>query len=86
MSAHNNLVRKFRVFFPDRAVPEGMVRISPVGRVLERVAIFSPESSFPVKGWLGRFRLEEPQELLQIALNCGLGAKNSAGWGCVTKE
>ena len=32
------------------------------------------------------FRLEGPQELLQIALDCGLGAKNSAGWGCVTRE
>ena len=86
ISAHNNLVRKFRALFPDRAVPEGMVRIAPVGRVLERVAIFSPESSFPVKGWSGRFRLEGPQELLQVALDCGLGAKNSAGWGCVTRE
>jgi len=86
ISAHNNLVRKFRALFPDRAVPEGTVRISPVGRVLERVATFSSKSSFPVKGWSGRFRLEGPQELLQIALDCGLGAKNSAGWGCVTRE
>lgn len=85
VSAHNNLVRKFRALFPDRTVPGGTVRISPVGRVLERVAIFSPESSFPIKGWAGRFRLEGPQELLQVALDCGLGAKNSAGWGCVTK-
>ena len=85
MSAHNNLVRKFRALFPDRAVPEGTVRISLVGRVLERVAIFSPKSSFPVKGWSGRFRLEGPQEILQVALDCGLGAKNSGGWGYMTR-
>ena len=85
VSVHNNLVRKFRALFPERAVPEGTVRIAPLGRVRERVAVFSPETSFPIKGWSGRFRLEGPQELLQIALDCGLGAKNSAGWGCVTR-
>ena len=60
--------------------------VKPLGKVRERAALFSPRTRFPIKGWDGRFRLEGPRELLQVALDCGLGAKNSAGWGCVTKE
>lgn len=85
ISVHNNLTRKFRAFYPDRPVPEGRVTIAPVGTVRQRVARFSPESKFPIKGWSGRFRLEGPKELLQMGLDAGLGAKNSGGWGCVER-
>ena len=81
----NNLVRKFKALFPDRTPPDLPVTIEPLGRPVERIARFSSEVSFPIKGWFGRFRLKGPKELLQIALDCGIGAKNSAGWGCVTK-
>ena len=83
LSVHNNLVRKFRAFHPERAVPEGQVSIVPIGEPRERIATFSPKTPFPIKGWSGRFRLEGPQELLQMGVDCGLGAKNSGGWGCV---
>ena len=86
VSVRNNLLRKFRALYPDREPPSGDVSVKPLGRVRERAALFSPKTRFPIKGWDGRFRLEGPQELLQVALDCGLGAKNSAGWGCVTKE
>lgn len=86
VSVSNNLRRKFQALYPGRPLPESPVQIEPIGRPLERIARFSPDVSFPIKGWWGRFRLEGPEELLQIALDCGLGAKNSAGWGCVEKE
>jgi len=35
-----------------------------------------------VKGWLGRFRLKGDPEMLTLALEAGLGAKNSQGFGC----
>ncbi|KUK58056.1 MAG: CRISPR-associated protein, Cas6 family, partial [Synergistales bacterium 53_16] len=41
------------------------------------------EDPRPIKGWWGIFRLKGPVELLRIGLDAGLGAKNSAGWGCV---
>ncbi len=85
-SVSNNLRRKFRALYPGREVPEGMVSITPDGRVHKQMARFNADSPFPIKGWSGRFRLEGPRELLQIALDCGIGAKNSGGWGCVTKE
>ncbi|MDN5319388.1 MAG: CRISPR-associated endoribonuclease Cas6, partial [Thermovirga sp.] len=30
------------------------------------------------------FVLKGPKELLSVALDAGIGVKNSAGWGCVT--
>ena len=85
VSVANNLARKFRALHPDRALPEGELRVTPLGRPHEKVAVFSAGVNFPIKGWSGRFRLTGPTELLQLALDCGLGAKNSSGWGCVEK-
>lgn len=36
-----------------------------------------------IEGWVGRFLLEGPPELLRLALEAGLGAKNSQGFGYV---
>lgn len=35
-----------------------------------------------IKGWLGEYYLSGEPELLQVALDAGLGAKNSQGYGC----
>jgi CRISPR-associated endoribonuclease Cas6 len=86
VSVHNNLVRKFRALYPEREVPGGPVIIMPLGDIRPQAARFNANSSFFIKGWSGRFFLRGPEELLQVALDCGIGAKNSAGWGCVTKE
>ncbi len=85
-SIANNLVLKFRALYPDRNPPKGKVRVTPLGDVYERISRFSENSKFPIKGWTGRFRLDGPKELLQVAVDCGLGAKNSGGWGCVVME
>ncbi len=82
-SLYNNLTRKFRAIYPDVRIPEGAVEILPIGIPRERVARFKAENSFPIKGWSGRFKLSGPRELLQVALDCGLGAKNSSGFGCI---
>lgn len=84
LSVHNNLIRKFRALYPERELPDGEVSIEPVGQPRERVAKFSESSGFPIKGWDGAFTLTGPQALLQIALDCGIGAKNSGGFGCIT--
>lgn len=34
-----------------------------------------------IKGWLGQYTLEGDPRMLQIALDCGIGAKNSQGFG-----
>lgn len=38
---------------------------------------------FIIKGYMGALRLSGPKELLQTALDCGLGGKNAQGFGCI---
>jgi len=39
--------------------------------------------NFIIKGYSGMVRLTGPAALLQVAIDCGLGSKNSQGFGCV---
>lgn len=80
---HTNLIRKFNAIKPEAALPEGKALLIPSKNIREQVARFRPDDPRPIKGWWGRFILQGPKELLQIALDCGLGAKNSAGFGCI---
>ncbi len=36
-----------------------------------------------IEGWMGRYRLDLPAPLMRMALDAGLGAKNSQGFGCI---
>lgn len=38
-----------------------------------------------VKGWLGQYVLEGNPTMLQVALDCGIGAKNSQGFGMLER-
>ncbi len=80
---HANLARKFTALNNEMPLPEGKVSLVPSGNIREQIARFRPDDPRPIKGWWGRFILRGPKELLQTALDCGLGAKNSAGFGCV---
>lgn len=81
-----NLQRKYRLLNPDKDIPSERFTIKATGHVKERVSMFEKGGLFPVKGWWGKFRLEGSREILQTALDCGLGSKNSSGWGCITLE
>ena len=77
-----NLVKKFQLIAPQKEVPEVAVKVESIGSQ-RRYQVFSPDDNRPIKGWSGRFKLCGPKSLLQIALDAGLGAKNSAGFGCI---
>lgn len=81
-----NLLRKYRLLNPDKDIPSEKFTITAIGHVKERVSMFEKGGSFPIKGWCGKFKLEGSREILQTAIDCGLGSKNSSGWGCITLE
>jgi CRISPR-associated endoribonuclease Cas6 len=81
---HNNLLKKYKLIYSERAVPEGKVTLEPLSRPRLQTALFKPDDPRPIKGWWGDFVLKGPKELLSVALDAGIGVKNSAGWGCVT--
>lgn len=76
-----NLVKKFEAFY-GREPPEGEVRARPLDR--PRLHVTSYKDTV-VKGYTCRLRLTGPRELLQMALDAGLGGKGSQGYGCVEK-
>ncbi|WP_334139716.1 CRISPR-associated endoribonuclease Cas6 [Thermovirga lienii] len=83
----NNLKQKYQLLYPDKPIPEGTVTISPLSRSQSprrQIAFFKADDPRPIKGWWGRFVLKGPKELLSVALDTGIGVKNSAGWGCIT--
>jgi len=78
-----NLIKKFQIIAPQEDIPDGTIKIEFTGRAREEVKFFSPRDNRPIKGWSGKFWLYGPKVLLQVALDAGLGAKNSAGFGCI---
>lgn len=74
-----NLARKFQALNPDWPIPEGEVHVSvhsPKQNIVEY-------KGFVIKGYSGVFHLCGPALLLQMALDAGLGSKNSQGFGFI---
>jgi len=76
-----NLAKKFEAF-NGRQPPEREVRARPLDRPRLHVTTYK---GTVVKGYTCRLKLVGPRELLQIALDAGLGGKGSQGYGCVEK-
>ncbi|CUH97876.1 hypothetical protein P22_4027 [Propionispora sp. 2/2-37] len=74
-----NLQKKYKAFYGQPA-PEGMVQIKPRGNVKMNLLRYK---GIIIKGYSGVLGLEGPQELLQMAVDGGLGSKNAQGMGCV---
>ncbi len=74
----NNLRKKYRIAY-QQIPPEGAVTVSAASPRLHVVRY----KDFIVKGYSGIFTLHGPRPLLQMALDGGLGSKNSQGFGYV---
>lgn len=59
------------------------VRIRLLGGISARQKRLECYKGTWIEGWVGRFKLEGPPQFLQLALEAGLGAKNSQGFGYV---
>lgn len=76
-----NLVKKYEAFYGQQA-PEGEIHARPLSR--PRLHVTSYKDTV-VKGYTCRLKLHGPRDLLQMALDAGLGSKGSQGYGCVEK-
>lgn len=83
---YDNLIKKFRLIYPDQRIPDDLFKFEICNIPRQQVALFKKGDPRPIKGWWGHFKLQGPKELLQVALDAGLGAKNSAGFGCVIDD
>lgn len=75
-----NLQKKFLAIYK-REPPQGKINLSPLGYVKMNIIKYK---EFVIKGYSGKFIMRGPTEILQTALDAGLGAKNSQGFGFIT--
>jgi len=64
--------------------PRAVVRVRPL-RVSPRAKRLERYKGTWIEGWVGDYLLEGPPDLLRLALEAGLGAKNSQGFGYVVE-
>lgn len=76
-----NLAKKYEAFY-DLQAPKEEVKIKSLDRPRLNVTNYK---GIVVKGYSCRLKLSGPRKLLQMALDAGLGSKNSQGYGCVEK-
>lgn len=74
-----NLKKKYKACYGTDA-PEGNVYVQARGTVKMNLLQYK---GTVIKGYSGTLQLEGPKELLQIAVDAGLGSKNSQGFGCI---
>lgn len=77
---HANLVKKYLLVF-GKQVEEGEFSIEPLD-VDQRDFKVVKYKGTVIKGWMGSYRLRGNPNLLKLALDAGLGSKNSQGFGC----
>jgi CRISPR-associated endoribonuclease Cas6 len=77
-----NLAKKHALIHGRPALADGFA-IRPVG-VTEKDHKITRYKDTIIKGWMGEYELAGDPDLLQVALDAGLGSKNSQGHGCCT--
>jgi len=75
-----NLAKKHLLVHGRPADTDGFA-IRP-GKVEDRDLKVTYYKETVIKGWMGEYELSGDPELLQLALDAGLGSKNSQGYGC----
>ncbi len=75
----NNLRKKYQALY-NQAAPPSPVKVNPLGPVKMNIVNYK---GITIKGYSGRIAMTGPKELLQMAVDTGVGNKNSQGFGCV---
>ena len=78
-----NLLRKYRALTGKKLSLDEKSYIKPLRISSHENIVFYKDTI--IKGWSGIFELALPQELFSLAFACGLGSKNSQGFGCIAK-
>ncbi len=76
---YNNLKSKYYIKHGEMP-PEHEFSIDSAGKCKEHIVMYKDTV---IKAWSGVFLMRAYPKLIEIALSCGLGAKNSQGFGCI---
>lgn len=75
----NNLRKKYQAFYRNEA-PAGEVKVGRFEVIRQNIINYK---NFIIEGYSGKIEVTGPRELLQMAVDAGIGSKNSQGFGCV---
>lgn len=75
----NNLKNKYKAFYM-KEPPEEIVEVESIDK--SKMSIINYKG-FIIKGYMGKFYMRGPRELLQMGVEAGIGGKNSQGLGCI---
>ena len=75
----NNLNSKYHILNGEYS-PEHVFKIFPAGKCREHIIVYKDTV---IKAWSGTYKMIAHPKLIEVALNCGLGAKSSQGFGCI---
>lgn len=79
----SNLSKKYELLVQEGPPGDPPFGISPRGT--PKLAVLEYKGTI-IKGYTCRFLLEGPRDLLQVALDAGIGSKNSQGFGCIVPD
>lgn len=75
-----NLIRKYNALYDEDLAFQDGIEIEAMGSTKMNIVYYK---NFLIKGATGKFKVKGDKKLLQMAVNVGLGSKNSQGFGCV---
>jgi len=78
----DNLLKKYQLVYGKKY--EGELEIMPV-KVKEEYKRKVLFKTTLIEAWEGIYKLSGEEDILKVAIECGLGVKNSAGFGCIIK-
>jgi CRISPR-associated endoribonuclease Cas6 len=76
----NNLMKKTQIIDKTISNQNFEIKLAKNHKLKENYSYFK---NIFIKGWSGYFELKGNPRLLNIGLGCGLGSKNSQGFGCI---
>ena len=84
-----NLISKYQAIhnkpFPESDFPFELTVLNKPKPTLITIKAFTPQES-KIKGYMCRFQLKAPVELMEIMYEAGIGGKNSVGFGMVEER
>lgn len=79
-SIKNNILAKYAAFYNEEFKDELDISILDKNNIKKKIDRYK---NWVYEGYLGGFIIEGDNKIINVAYSCGLGSKNSQGFGCI---
>jgi CRISPR-associated endoribonuclease Cas6 len=78
----SNLMKKYQLVYGKRYMEDIEIAPANTNSIRKKKIVFKGTL---ITAWEGLFKIIAKRDMLKVGLECGLGVKNSAGFGCIAK-